>query len=98
MTIDFASLELSDSKGDSLYVAGGRVYFEADIFGLGYTSFTMKGFFDKLGYVEPPFEDNSTLRLVLWIVLPIVIVGLIGAIVGYCLWKRKQNKKTMHVD
>lgn len=32
-TIDFAALEKSDSDGDSLFVAGGRVYYETEVFG-----------------------------------------------------------------
>ena len=94
--LDFASLELSDSKGDSIYVAGGRVYFEADVFGDGYSSFTMKGFFDKQGYVEPPYVDNSQLKLILWITIPIGLVLIIGGGVGYFYW-RKKDKKT-HLD
>jgi hypothetical protein len=57
--IDFRKLEESDVRGDSYYVVGGRAYFEADVLGLYVTSFTSKGFFDKLGYVEPLSDDSN---------------------------------------
>ena len=31
--LDLSSLEKSDANGDSLYVAGGRVYYETEVFG-----------------------------------------------------------------
>jgi hypothetical protein len=40
--------------GVSKFVAGGRVYYETEILGTGTLFITGKGFFDKLGYVEPP--------------------------------------------
>jgi hypothetical protein len=61
--IDFSALLESDDAGLSSYVNGGRVYFEANLFGYQTSSFTAKGFFDQLGYVEPekPFLSKSTL-------------------------------------
>jgi hypothetical protein len=50
ITIDFSMLEQSDKRGDSLYLAGGRAYFEATVLGTSTNSFVTKGFFDKLGY------------------------------------------------
>jgi phosphotransferase system glucose/maltose/N-acetylglucosamine-specific IIC component len=66
---------------------------------LGYqvTSFTSKGFFDKLGYVEPAPEDNSKLKIILAVSIPLGTILIITLITLYCCWKKK-NKKTMHVD
>jgi len=44
--LDFAALLLSDEQGASRFVNGGRVYFEANVFGYQTSSFTTKGFFD----------------------------------------------------
>ena len=33
--LDLSYLEKSDAVGDSLYVAGGRVYYETEVFGTG---------------------------------------------------------------
>ena len=51
--IDFPALLESDAAGHSRFINGGRVYFEANLFGYQTFSFTTKGFFDQLGYVEP---------------------------------------------
>ena len=51
--IDFGALLESDEAGLSRFVVGGRVYFEANLFGYQTSSFTTKGFFDQLGYEEP---------------------------------------------
>ena len=44
--LDFSKLEQSDATGNSRFVNGGRVYFEANVFGYHTYSFTTKGFFD----------------------------------------------------
>ena len=51
--VNFTVIEDSDRNGSSRYVVGGRTYFEANAIGDNVNSFTTKGFFDKLGYVEP---------------------------------------------
>lgn len=51
--VDFPGLVESDAAGHSRFINGGRVYFEANLFGYQTFSFTTKGFFDQLGYVEP---------------------------------------------
>lgn len=51
--LDFAALLQSDEQGSSRFINGGRVYFEANVFGYQTSSFTTKGFFDQLGYEEP---------------------------------------------
>ncbi len=80
-----------------MYIAGGRAYFEADVFATDISSFTTKGFFDKLGYVEPTAKNSSNLTLILAITIPLGVL-LIGAIVFlYCCYTKK-NKKNMHTD
>lgn len=56
--IDFSLITESDKSGESSYEVGGRLFFEASVFGLAFTSYTTSGFFDKLGYEEPqiPFS------------------------------------------
>lgn len=44
--LDFAALIDSDALDQSRFVNGGRVYFEANVFGYQTSSFTTKGFFD----------------------------------------------------
>ena len=79
-------------------MAGGRVYFETDIYNLQTTPMTGKGFFDKLGYVEPPAPGQSKLGLILGITIPlIVILGGLGLYL-YCKKKEKQRKALLHLD
>ncbi len=80
-----------------MYVAGGRSYFEADIVGSNSNSFTAKGFFDKLGYVEPPPSNTKKIELIVGLT-----VGLGGLLIGgvvfyYCYW-RKRKAKDIHID
>ena len=44
--IDFSSLATSDKEGGTNFIQGGRVYYEAFLFGYHINSFTSKGFFD----------------------------------------------------
>ena len=44
--LDFNALLESDASDQSRFVNGGRVYFEANVFGYQTSSFTTKGFFD----------------------------------------------------
>jgi hypothetical protein len=109
ITIDFSKLEDSDARGDSYYVVGGRAYFEADVLGLYTTSFTAKGFFDRLGYVEPSPEDPAA-TLLLTVGLPVGILVLVLVVVAYCCYSRKKrannntnaaqrrSSKTIHID
>lgn len=76
ITIDFTKLEESDARGDSYYVVGGRTYFEADVLGFNVQSFTSKGFFDKLGYVEPAPADNASLKLILGLSIPLGAIAI----------------------
>ena len=46
-------MTMSDTNQKTRYVVGGRLFFEAHVFGNGYTSFTTNAFLDKEGYVEP---------------------------------------------
>lgn len=97
LMINFTKLEESDSTGDSYYVVGGRAYFEADVLGNYVTSFTSKGFFDKLGYVEPLADDNKDLILALEIAIPLAVV-IIGGIITYCCCLQKKRKMPVHED
>lgn len=53
ITIDFSRLEKSDRESDSKFITGGRAYYEAEVLGYKISSFTQRGFFDKLNYREP---------------------------------------------
>ena len=46
VNIDFSKLTESDALGESQYIVGGRLYYEADVIGYRISSFTGKGFFD----------------------------------------------------
>ena len=43
----------SDKETDSKFIAGGRLYFEADVFGYRISSIFTKGFLDQENYHEP---------------------------------------------
>ena len=79
-------------------MAGGRVYFETEVFNFKTTTMIGKGFFDKLGYVEPPAPEKSHTALILGITLP--IVGLIVGLGIYYFYKKSEKKKKamLHVD
>ena len=53
ITLDLSKLELSDRTNGSLFVAGGRAYYEAEVLGFKISSFTSRGMLDKLNYREP---------------------------------------------
>ena len=81
----------SDSKGESKYVVGGRIYFEASVRGVGVHSFTYKGFFDQEGYEEPKSTLNKIKSSgVIWIVLG-SIAGLLIIIGLYMCYCRKED-------
>jgi len=84
--------------GNSKYVAGGRTYFEVSSLASNIVFFTTKGFFDKLGYVEPPGEDSVNLGLILG--LTFGGLALIGLIIFFICYKRKQSAKIKdeHID
>ena len=94
--IDFPFLEESDKKGDSFYVVGGRAYFEADAIGRLITSYTAKGFFDKLGYIEPESSRKKKTGIILGITIAAGVV-IIGGTIVYCWWKKKKEKSS-HVE
>lgn len=97
ITVNFKALEDSDKTGDSFFVVGGRAYFEADVLGLQVTSFTSKGFFDKLGYVEPAPSDKQSLKVILAIAIPVGVVAVAAIILIYfCYCKNK--RKSIHTD
>jgi len=94
--VDFTVITDLDEKGESKYVVGGRVYFEASIFGLNYNSFTYKGFFDQEGYTEPP----STLKQLkssglIWIIAAsVVLLIILVYVICKCRSKSDSKKKS----
>lgn len=64
------------------------MYYETEIMGTGTQYVVGKGFFDKLGYVEPPAPGQSKTGLILGITLPILAI-LIGG--GLYYYNRKQK-------
>jgi len=83
--LDFKALVESDEEGLSRFVNGGRVYFEANVFGYQTSSFTTKGFFDQLGYVEPekPLIKSETIEM-LKKVLFVIVVYLVLRVLWRC--------------
>lgn len=65
-------------------MAGGRVYFETEVFNFKTTTLIGKGFFDKLGYVEPPAPGKNKLGLILGITIPIVAISVGIGLYIYC--------------
>ncbi len=97
--IDFPFLERYDSMGLSKYVAGGRTYYETEISAVSTLFIVGKGFFDKLGYVEPPAPGKSKLGLILGITLPILGAGIgIGLYFYYKKREQKKKKELQHMD
>jgi hypothetical protein len=85
--------------GLSKYVAGGRAYFETEILGTSTLFVTGKGFFDKLGYVEPPAPGKSKVGLILGITLPILGLGIgLGLYFYYNKKQQKKKKELQHMD
>ncbi len=85
--LDFSKLAASDATGESRFINGGRVYFEANIFGYHTSSFTTKGFFDQEGYVEPMVKDKG----VRWFLNTYATnknLSLLGAFAGICVLLR----------
>ena len=92
--IDFTKATESDARGESKYVVGGRVYFEAFVGGKEISSFTYKGFFDELGYEEPP----STLKKIkssgiVWIVLGSLAAVVAIVLVYMCYCKKEDHEQ-----
>lgn len=97
--IDLPALEESDVRGDSKYVAGGRIYFETEVIEVSTSDALVgKGFFDKKGYVEPKAKSSTNVGLILGITLPITaaIVGI--GLFYYCKQQKKKKLKSLHDD
>lgn len=91
--VDFSQLLDSDEKNESKYVVGGRVYFEASLFGTYVNSFTYKGFFDQEGYEEPAsFLKRITTQGMIWlIVASVVVLGVLIYVVYRCCCKKDEG-------
>lgn len=98
--LDFSKLEQSDATGTSKYINGGRVYFEANIFGYHTSSFTTRGFFDKLGFVEPMVKDSGVRwalnRYVTTENIRMAAFGCALLLAGAIMAKRSSGEKKLH--
>jgi hypothetical protein len=78
INIDFSKLEVSDKNNGTQFVNGGRAFFEAEVLGFKISSFTARGFFDKLNYEEPVrVQDVSFYEKYK---MPIIISGAVIAV------------------
>ena len=91
--IDFNKMTERDLNGTKFEV-GGRMFFEAHVFGIGLTSFTTNGFVDKEGYVEP-VRAQTTQQVVMSSIGWTTAAG-VGALVLTLILCRvmAKNKKT----
>lgn len=104
--LDFAALLESDEKELTRFVNGGRVYFEANVFGYQTSSFTTKGFFDQEGYEEPvqPPISNAQMNkmkqvgvgLVVFLMIRCLFNGICAA--GKKVRKQLANRKKLKSD
>jgi hypothetical protein len=58
INLDLSKLEQSERRNGSLFLAGGRAYFEVEVMGYKISSFTTRGMLDKLNYKEPVVENK----------------------------------------
>ena len=74
----------------------GRVYFETQVFGTAYKSFTTNGFLDKEGYVEPKIVKSFGDKLldnIGWVILgSLGVIGL-GSVIYICHRNKKRLEK-----
>lgn len=70
-------------------MVGGRAYFEISIYGNNILSFTTKGFWDQLGYVEP-VNDSVNTKAIVWSVIAVVIL-LLGVLTYFCCCYSKDD-------
>ena len=61
INVDLSRLEISDRTNGSLFVVGGRAYYEAEVMGYKISSFTSRGMLDKLNYKEPISLKQETI-------------------------------------
>jgi len=94
ITIDFKEMVDQDATGNYSYEIGGRMFFEASVYGLTFTSFTTSGFFDRLGYEEPKRPLSIFESVFFRKVLPItfgVIVALLTT--AYKIYQYKEKRR-----
>jgi len=94
--IDFGQLTKSDTENGTKYVVGGRTYWEATLFGDTTTSFTTKGFFDKLGYVEPTKSGVGNNTWEIWVFS--IIGAILFVLLIVCCCKCSGKKSHMEAD
>lgn len=88
--VDFPEVEATDSIGQTKFVVGGRIYFEAKTYGNATDTFVTQGFFDKEGYVEP--VSNSYKRKVIIYTstsLLIVVCASLGGLYYFFCYKKE---------
>ena len=81
-----------DATGNFTYEVGGRMFFEASVYGLTFTSFTTSGFFDRLGYVEP-MRPLSIFESVLFRKVLPILSGVIVLLIATALKIRQYKEK-----
>ncbi len=85
--LNFNDLLTQDASGETYYVVGGRVYYEATVSGDNTNTFITRGFFDQLGYVQPAKQANTT-----GILIGVAVgVAVLAIIVLFCCWKKKKQ-------
>lgn len=96
ITVDFNSISQSDLSNDTYYIVGGRTYFETGVYGSSVTSYTGKGFFDQMNYVEPASNKINTNNVIIGVVVTVAGLAIIAGVGGYCCYQKK--KKVEHID
>lgn len=69
--VNFAAIP---KDADSRYEVGGRIFFEATVFGQGIISFTTNGFFEKEGYKEPMQKSIKQTGVVIGVTMGILAI------------------------
>ena len=92
ITIDFDKMTQRDLTNGTKFEVGGRMFFEANLFGTDIYSFTTNGFLDKLGYQEPVKKVTAATKILnnlWWILLVLAAVSSAGYV--YCKGQRKKK-------
>lgn len=85
--LNFNDLLSQDASGETYYVVGGRVYYEATVSGVNTNTFITRGFFDQQGYVQPAKQANIS-GILIGVAVGVVAVVLV---VLFCCWRKKKQ-------
>jgi hypothetical protein len=90
--VDFNKMKERDANNGTKFEVGGRMFFEAHVFGLSTTSFTTNGFLDQEGYVEPRIVKTaaSAIKANLAWLIPVILLFLASL---YFFYRGHQMKK-----